>query len=244
MAFSIAPIENGASPAVSPLAAPHREAPPAKSEAPASEPGAPKEGPPWQMVLHVGCGPARQDSLPSIFRTPQWRELRLDIDPGCQPDLVGSITSMTAVESGSCTAVFSSHNLEHLQPHEVQVALAEFVRVLTPDGFALVTVPDVQQVAALITEDRLEDAAYVSPAGPIAPLDMLYGHRPSLARGNLFMAHRTGFTATTLSRALLQAGFVQVGVKRDGRYGLWAIAYRQLQDDERLAVMEKAVFAS
>ena len=127
MAFSIAPIENGASPAVSPLAAPHREAPPAKSEAPASEPGAPKEGPPWQMVLHVGCGPARQDSLPSIFRTPQWRELRLDIDPGCQPDLVGSITSMTAVESGSCTAVFSSHNLEHLQPHEVQVALAEFV---------------------------------------------------------------------------------------------------------------------
>jgi hypothetical protein len=123
----------------------------------------------------------------------------------------------------------------------VPLALKEFFRVLAPDGFALVTLPDLQRVAELVAQDKLEETAYTSPAGPIAPLDMLYGHRASLARGNLFMAHRTGFTARTLSNALRRAGFAQVGVKRDGRFGLWAIAYRQARTKEELAAMERAL---
>jgi hypothetical protein len=70
---------------------------------------------------------------------------------------------------------------------------------------------------------------------------MLYGHRTSLARGNLFMAHRTGFTAKTLTNALQRAGFVKVSVKGDGRFGLWAIAYRSQRTDERLVGMEQAL---
>ena len=179
-----------------------------------------------RTLLHVGCGVADPRKLPAeFFPAGEWREIRLDLDPGVAPDIVASITDMTAVADGSVDAVWSAHNIEHLFAHEVPRALAEFRRVLRPGGFALVTVPDLQRAAALIAEDRLAEPAYLSPAGPVAPLDMLYGHGVAIAEGNSFMAHRTGFTARTLEAALLAAGFPVVRVLRDERFALWAAAY-------------------
>ena len=178
--------------------------------------------PPARTVLHVGCGPADPAKLPAaFFPAGEWQEMRLDIDPGVSPDIVASITDMAVVATGSVAAIWSAHNLEHLAAHEVPLALAEFHRVLAPGGFALVTMPDLQQVAALVAEGKLEDAAYISAMGPIAALDMLYGHRASIAAGNNFMGHRTGFVATTLARHLELAGFQNVRVQRDGHYALW-----------------------
>lgn len=179
-----------------------------------------------RTVLHVGCGAADISRLPAeFFPRESWREIRLDIDAAARPDILASITDMAAVESGSVDGVFSAHNLEHLCAHEVPLALAEFRRVLRPGGFALVTVPDLQRVAELVAADQLAEPAYVSPAGPIAPLDMIFGLRAAVAQGNAFMAHRTGFTARTLEAALLAAGFPLVRVVRDDRFALWAAAY-------------------
>lgn len=177
----------------------------------------------FRTVLHVGCGAPDPAKLPAaFFPVTGWRELRLDIDPSVAPDIEASITDMPMLEGNSVDAVWSAHNLEHLAAHEVPMALAEFLRVLRPNGFALVTMPDLQQVAALVAADNLEGAAYMSAMGPIAALDMLYGFRPAIASGNAFMGHRTGFTATTLARHLEQAGFVDVRVQRDGSFALWA----------------------
>jgi predicted SAM-dependent methyltransferase len=150
-----------------------------------------------KTFLHVGCGPKRKEQTTAGFA--DWSELRFDIDESVQPDLVGTMTDMSSVSSESVDAVFSSHNIEHLYPHEVPVALSEFLRVLKPDGFAVITCPDLQAVCALVAEDKLTEPAYTSPAGPITPLDILYGHRPPMARGNLYMAHRCGFTEKVLS---------------------------------------------
>lgn len=175
-----------------------------------------------RTVLHVGCGMADPAKLPAaFFPSGEWQELRLDIDPGVAPDIVASITDMSAVPTGSVQAVWSAHNLEHLFPHEVPLALAEFHRVLAPGGFALVTMPDLQQVAALVAEGKLEDAAYMSAMGPISAIDMLYGHRASIASGNHFMGHRGGFVATSLAAYLERAGFQAVRVQRDGHFALW-----------------------
>lgn len=180
-----------------------------------------------RMVLHVGCGPANPAALPAaFFPAGGWRELRLDIDPAVRPDLIASITDMAVVEDSAVDAVWSAHNLEHLYPHEVPVALAEFYRVLKSDGFLLLTLPDLQQVAELVAQDRLSEPAYLSPAGPISPLDMLYGHGAALAAGNAFMGHRGGFTARTLEAVLRTAGFATVSVVRDGGFALWATATR------------------
>jgi len=160
-----------------------------------------------KSLLHVGCGPNRKEHTTRGFAGAGWREIRLDINQAVHPDVLGTMTDMRAVGDQSVDAVFSSHNIEHLYPHEVPLALAEFLRVLKPEGFAIITCPDLQSVAVLIAQDRLTDTAYVSAAGPITPLDMLYGHRPELAQGNLFMAHRCGFTERVLRGTLLQSGF-------------------------------------
>ncbi len=175
-----------------------------------------------RTVLHVGCGAPDPAKLPAaFFPVGAWSEMRLDIDPGVAPDIIASITDMPMVPGASVDAVWSAHNLEHLAAHEVPLALSEFHRVLAPGGFVLVTMPDLQQVASLIAEGRLEDAAYMSAMGPIAPLDMLYGYRPAIAAGNSFMGHRTGFVAATLQTHLERAGFQQVRVQRDGHFALW-----------------------
>jgi hypothetical protein len=95
--------------------------------------------------------------------------------------------------------------------------------VLKPGGFALLTMPDLQAVAESVAKGDLETPLYISPAGPICASDMLFGHRPPIARGNHFMAHRTGFTAGSLSEKLAAAGFRKVSVDRRD-FSLWAIA--------------------
>jgi hypothetical protein len=179
---------------------------------------------PLKSVLHVGCGVHTPDKLHELFRTPDWKEVRLDINPAVRPDIIASITDMSAVQSGSFHALYSSHNLEHLHPHEVPLALREFFRVLHARGFALITVPDLQQVAEYVAADKAEETVLMTNQGPIAPLDILYGFRPFLERGNLFMAHNFGFTATTLGAALKTAGFTNINIERDGEFNLWATA--------------------
>ena len=148
-----------------------------------------------RRYLHVGCGPARHEDTPFAKEPGVWAETRLDIDKLAQPHILGHMTDMKAAASGEYDALYSSHSVEHLYPHEVPVALAEFRRVLKPDGFALITCPDLQSVCALVAQGNLDGTAYQSPGGPIAPIDIIFGYRKAMAAGNLFMAHRTGFTA-------------------------------------------------
>jgi hypothetical protein len=181
------------------------------------------------VFLHVGCGPKRQAQTTPGFAGAEWREVRLDIDPAVQPDIIGSMTDMSGVADASMDGLFSSHNIEHLYPFEVPTALGEFARVLKPEGFAVITCPDLKSVAALVAQDRLLEPAYASPAGDISPLDIIYGHRPALARGNLFMAHRCGFTLKALMSTMQGAGFPNViGMERPKAFDLWAMGSRGL----------------
>lgn len=188
------------------------------------KPTASKTHPQRKKLLHVGCGVANPKKLPKQFHPDEWQEVRLDIDPAVKPDIVASMTDMAAVASGSMDGVFSSHNIEHLYPHQVPVALEEFRRVLKPGGVVMMTLPDIQAIAAYVAEGRLENKLYDSPAGPISPIDVLYGWRKAIAEGNTFMAHKGGFTAVTLAKHLAHAGFSNVTVQRDW-INLWAVGF-------------------
>ena len=126
-------------------------------------------------------------------------------------------------DDGAFDAVWSSHNIEHLFDHEVIVALGEFHRVLKPDGFVAITCPDLQAVAELLLDRGLDGKAYDAPIGPISIHDIFFGHGGSIASGNHFMAHRTGFTQDRLGLKATQAGFREVRVGRGHDFDLWAV---------------------
>lgn len=176
-----------------------------------------------KTILNVGCGFSR---LPESFLKEGWKEIRLDIDPGVNPDVISDITNMRLITNNSVEIVYSAHNLEHLYEYQVPLALNEFYRVLKPGGKVYITVPDLQEVALAVAEGRLEEKLYDSQVGPISAIDVLYGHRPSIVKGNTAMVHKTGFIKKTLWNKLVSAGFKMEYIN-EGNYALWAIASKE-----------------
>jgi predicted O-linked N-acetylglucosamine transferase (SPINDLY family) len=194
-----------------------------------------------KTMLHVGPGHrASGAKLPQAFQGADWREIRLDIDPTTESDILGSMLDMRAVEDMSVDAIYSAHNIEHVHTHEVPKVLSEFLRVLKPEGFLVVTCPDLQTVSQLVAEDKLGDAAYASKAGPITPLDIIYGHGQAVAAGHHYMAHKTGFTLKTLINALRSSGFATTAGKRRLRgLDLWVLATRCGREEQEIRAMAK-----
>src|SRR6185312_2442431 len=87
------------------------------------------EGGGWQVkkrILNAGSGHISARGVAPLFASPDWEEVRLDVDPAVGPTVIGSITDMKAIfPSESFDAVWSSHTLEHLFAHEVPIALGE-----------------------------------------------------------------------------------------------------------------------
>jgi len=177
-----------------------------------------------RRVLNAGSGQKSIRRLKTVFDPAGWAEIRIDLDPMVKPDVVGSMTDMRAhFDKQTFDAIWSSHSLEHLHSHEIPVALAEFRRVLKDDGFAIITCPDLETVMTLFLEHGPDHVVYHSAAGPITPLDMMFGHSPSIASGHVHMAHHSGLTSERLGELLLQAGFAEAVTKRQD-FDLWALA--------------------
>lgn len=182
---------------------------------------------PRRIILHVGCGSNGKEVLPPLNYADEWREIRVDIDPAVHPDIVTSIIGLDGVPDSSASIIYSKHNLEHVEAHQVPQVLASFFRVLRPDGFAILRTPDLERVAELILEVGLEHPIMTAWGHPVGPIDMIYGLRGAIADGNSFMAHRTGFTRQTLTRYLGDAGFEKIQVdRRPTLYELGAIAMK------------------
>ena len=191
-----------------------------------------------KTLLNVGSGPRGSAQVPLAFRNHDWREVRLDIDPKNEPDVLGTLLDMSVVASASIDALYTSHTIEHLYPNELNTAMAEFLRVLKPEGFAIITCPDLQAAAAMIAEDRLFDVAYQSPAGPVTPFDIVYSHRLLTHRDNSFMSHLCGFTLTTLFDVVEGGGFGSVAGLRDApSFNLWVVASKQVLPDDAMRAL-------
>ena len=145
-----------------------------------------------KTILHVGCG---QQPLPEWL---DGREVRLDIDPNVSPDIIAPMTDLGDI--GLFDAIYTSHALEHLYPHDVKKCLSEFMRVIKNDGAVIIIVPDLEDIKPTL------DVVYDSPAGPVTGLDMYYG-KADMVEANPYMAHKTGFTSDTLTKAMIDAGF-------------------------------------
>ncbi len=165
-----------------------------------------------RVFLNAGCGGTPNLRLPRAFRN--WRQIRVDVNPDVQPDIVSSIIDLSAVPDRSVDAVWCSHCIEHLFAHEVPLALAEFRRVLRDDGFACIIVPDLQRIVQWIADDKISETIYESGAGPVTAQDMIWGFGPAIAEGLVGMAHHCGFTPTLFIEYLKDAGFSEIVLRR------------------------------
>ncbi|MGO8740242.1 class I SAM-dependent methyltransferase [Rhodoblastus sp.] len=191
-----------------------------------------------RRLLNAGSGASIGGKLPPFFSPGSWEEVRLDVDPATRPDIIASLADMRrAVPDASFDALYSSHAVEHLYAHEVIPAFHEFRRVIKPDGFALITCPDLVAISRFILQYGAEEVAYSSPAGPIRPIDMLFGHGRSIGEGRVAMAHHTGFTAARLARVAIESGFKEVRASEGHFFDLWTILLGPQASEAAIAPM-------
>jgi SAM-dependent methyltransferase len=162
-----------------------------------------------RTVLIAGCGDEGRQ-----WTEQGWSVVRLDIDPRTSPDIIGSMTDLGDI--GPYDAVACNNALEHLYPHDVNNALREFHRVLKPGGYAIIQVPDLQDVKP--TEDLIPEIG-------MSGLHLYYGD-PALLEAFPYMAHHSGFVEDTLRRVLEMSGF-EVQTKRLPCHQLMGIGTKQ-----------------
>jgi SAM-dependent methyltransferase len=129
------------------------------------------------------CGrPVAGIGLPEAYAS--FEQLLLDLDPATSPDLLLDARELASLEPQQFDAVYCSHNLEHVRGHEVPLVLAGFRHVLKPGGLAQIIVPDLQALMAICVQQGLDldGVLYEAPVGPVTPLDVLYGHGPTIER--------------------------------------------------------------
>jgi SAM-dependent methyltransferase len=165
-----------------------------------------------RRVLNVGGG---NKAIPIPRHYNGWEHLLLDIDGQMHPDIVCDARNLASLPAGQFDAVYCSHNLEHYYPHDGASVLKGFLHVLKVDGFVEIRVPDIQAVMRHVVQSGMDigDVLYESALGPITVRDVVYGYGKEIEQsGKDFYAHKTGFTAKSLHRALESAGFAAIFV--------------------------------
>ena len=186
-----------------------------------------------KRLLNVGGG-SKSIQLPPEYTG--FEHVLLDIDPQGAPDIVLDGRRLGELAAAQFDAIYCSHNLEHYFRHDVPKVLGGFFHVLKPGGFAQIRVPDLTELMRRVVQGKidLEETLYVSPAGPIAPIDVIYGlGRQIETSGVDFFAHKTGFSDQSLTRAVERAGF-SPNFCRVADLEIYLIAFKGAPDPDNL----------
>ena len=135
--------------------------------------------------LNLGCGYDKRAGF-----------LNVDLQDFHEPDLVADITALSQLPSGHFELIVAQDVLEHLERERVPTALAEWSRLLAPEGVLELRVPSLFDLFLMLAapENRsAEGAAKVN--------HLLYGTQAY--SGDY---HLTGFTAELLEDLLTKAG--------------------------------------
>ena len=195
-------------------------------------------------LLNVG-GNNKAIAIPPYYA--EYEHLIVDIDPAVKPDLLMDARELSKSEPDSYDAIYCSHNLEHYFAHDVPKVLGGFRHILKPDGFVEIRVPDLKALMNhLVKHDlELDDELYKTQAGhTITARDVFYGWGQEIERSGVdFYAHKTGFTQSTLRKALNAAGF-SVIVFRPGRlFEIMALAFVQVPDSNLQRLLDLKIDA-
>jgi len=175
-----------------------------------------------KLILNVGAGTTSVHKQTEYFKINDYKELKLDVAE-CNPDIISDITTLENVPNDSVDAIWACHVVEHVYYHKLPDVFKNMLRVIKPDGFAVIRVPDIGSIAHMI-EDDLFTPVYDTNVGPICPIDILYSSRVLVERFGEPMCHRTGFTEKSMTGILKSLNIDALVAKMNGE--IVAILYK------------------
>ena len=181
-------------------------------------------------VLNIGGG-AKGIELPAHYDG--FEKIWLDIDERLEPDICLDVRELITLDAKQFDAVFGSHILEHIYPHELQNVLDGCYRIIKDERWCEFHVPDCKAAIMMAAQNQgnLGTPLYTSPAGIVTVRDMLWGYASFVADFGAAQAHKDGFTSESLYAALRKAGFNYIFMGA-GSYEIAAVAFKQNPSDE------------
>jgi predicted SAM-dependent methyltransferase len=158
-----------------------------------------------KKVYNLGSGLTPVSYFTSIFDV-GWQILTVDIKE-VNPDIVSDIRNLKEIESNTADAIWMCHVLEHFYWHEVPLVFNSMLRILKPNGFGIIRVPDLGSIANMILTG-ITDTVYETKSGlKITPLDIIYGSRKIIESSTSdayrhAMSHKIGFTDKLIKQFL------------------------------------------
>lgn len=148
-----------------------------------------------KQKLHIGCGP-------HIIK--DWINCDIISFPGV--DLICPADKLT-LENESVDEILAEHLIEHLTYFEFNRAMAEWYRVLKPDGKLTIECPDLLGLCKQFVEGN-EYKRYWTSGNYWPIINQIYGHqRGQTQEEQLSQVHKSGYTEEHLRFVFLGLGY-------------------------------------
>lgn len=152
--------------------------------------------------LHIGCGPIRLDGFVNI-----------DARETPATDVVADAWDLGRFADASVAFIYCRHMIEHLTLAEARRTLAEWHRVLRPDGLANIVCPDLIFAA----KQLLGMKRSVFPDQQAHAMAAFYGWSLEERGGHDYDSHRWGYTLDTLAALCGSVGFARIMRQVEGK---------------------------
>lgn len=138
--------------------------------------------------LNLGAGRRRLDGYVNV-----------DISPEPPPDIIADVRALP-LPDGYADEILAVHLFEHLYRWEAPAVLAEWKRVLKPQGLLVLEMPDIMKCCRAVL-------------GNEHPRQGMWGLFGDPTYENPLMCHRWAWSENELRETLLAAGFSSVRIK-------------------------------
>jgi len=167
---------------------------------------------PLPRKLNLGCGFDYREG---------W--LNVDLQSMHDPDLIADVTALPMLDGGAFEEILAQDVLEHFERAKTGVALAEWSRLLRPNGVLQLRVPSLFGMFELLARPDRRD-----PEQAEEVIHLMYGTQAYTGD-----YHLAGFTAATLARHLTNAGLLvcEAQIKDEWLFDVKARKATQLPND-------------